>query len=115
MLIIQSKPLKYVKILRDDMVRAADADPLDLFRQSIRSEETRHRYTRTLRQILCEVFEDVLEDTFEARAAQLVRLGRDDPGGRATCCSAWRASCRSAPNSPETTKNTSTLSRSCST
>ena len=69
-----------MKILRDDMVRAADANPLDLFHQGIRSEETRGRYTRTLRQILCGVFEDMLTGTFEERAAQLVRLGRDDPG-----------------------------------
>ena len=73
-------PLKCVKILRDDMVRAADANPLDLFYQGIRSEETRGRYTRTLRQVLCGVFEDMLTGTFEERAAQLVRLGRDDPG-----------------------------------
>ena len=69
-----------MKILRDDMVRTADADPLDLFYQGIRSEETRGRYTRTLRQVLCEVFEDMLAGTFKERAAQLVRLARDDPG-----------------------------------
>ena len=68
-----------MKLLRDDIVRAGDTDPLDLMRQGIRSEETRDKYTRTLRQILCKVFEDVLEGTFEERAAQLVRLGRDDP------------------------------------
>ena len=61
------------------MVRAADANPLDLMRQGIRSEETRHKYLRTLKYVLCKVFEDMLEGTFEERAAQLVRLGRDDP------------------------------------
>ena len=69
-----------MKILRKDMVRAADADPLDLMLQGIRSEETRKKYIRMLQNVLCDVFEDMLQGTFEERAVQLVRLGRDDPG-----------------------------------
>ena len=69
-----------MKIQRDDIVRVGDTDPLDLMLQGIRSEETRKKYLRTLQNVLCNVFEDMLEGTFEERAAQLVRLGRDDPG-----------------------------------
>ena len=68
-----------MKPLRDDTVGAADADPLELFEQGIRSEETRDKYHHMLENILCKMFEDVLEGTFEERAAQLVQLGRDDP------------------------------------
>ena len=69
-----------MKLLRDDMVRAADAPPLALFEQGIRAEETRARYTRALRQVACEFLEDILEGTFEERVAQMVKTARDDPG-----------------------------------
>ena len=61
------------------MVRAGDGKPLDLFRQGIRAEVTLARYTSTLRLIVCEFLEDILEGTFEERVDQLVKYGRDDP------------------------------------
>ena len=71
-----------MKITREEFENGAgvtDAAPLDLFRQGIRAEATRAFYTRTLRRILCDILEDVLEGTFEQRAAQFVRLGVDEP------------------------------------
>ncbi|MDE0267162.1 MAG: integrase [Thaumarchaeota archaeon] len=65
--------------LRDGGSAASRTGPLDLFWQGIRAEETRKTYTRTLRRLLCGALEEVLEGTFEERAAQLVRLGKDDP------------------------------------
>ena len=74
-----------MKLAKEDVVRMDDASPLDLFRQSIKSEETLDKYERTLRQVTCEFFEDVLKEheteevAFEERVARLVRRGREDP------------------------------------
>ena len=68
-----------MKLTRDEMVRSKDASPLELFEQGIRAEETRDKYTRTLRQVTCDVLEDILEGAFEERVAQLVKYGREDP------------------------------------
>ena len=40
-----------------------------MFIQGIKAEETRDKYTRSLRRVLCSVFEEILEGTFEERAA----------------------------------------------
>ena len=62
------------------MVRTGDQLPLDLFRQGIRAEATRYRYTMTLRQVLCNFLgDDMLTGGFEERVKQLVQYGRDDP------------------------------------
>ena len=68
-----------MKITRDELERTEEESVLDLFTQGIRAEATRKKYTRTLRKILCEVFEDVLEGDFETRAAQLVRMAKENP------------------------------------
>ena len=68
-----------MKLLRDEMVRAGDEKPLDLFRQGIRAKASLYRYTQSLRQVVCEFLEEWLEGTFEERVAQLVKHGKDDP------------------------------------
>ena len=68
-----------MKITRAEFERTKDAPPLEMFAQGIKAEETREKYTRTLRRVLCGVFEEILEGTFEERAAQLVRYGRENP------------------------------------
>jgi len=68
-----------LKITREELDRTEDESVLDLFTQGIRAEATRKKYTRTLKKILCEVFEDVLEGDFETRAAQLVRMAKENP------------------------------------
>ena len=68
-----------MRLTKDEIVRSGDAAPLELFRQGMRARYTQEKYTRTLRQILCKYFEDILEGEFEERVAQLVRHGRDDP------------------------------------
>ncbi len=65
--------------LEDGQGVASRTEPLDLFWQGIRADETRRTYTRTLKRLLCGMLEEVLEGTFEERAAQLVRLGKSDP------------------------------------
>ena len=68
-----------MKLTKEDITRSHDASPLHLFRQGIRSETTRRTYTYTLRKVLCDILEDVLEGDFERRAAQFVQRARDDP------------------------------------
>jgi len=47
--------------------------------QGIKAEATRKKYTRTLRRILCEIFEDVLDGDFEQRANQIVNEAKENP------------------------------------
>ncbi len=68
-----------MKLRRDDVVRAGAAAPLELFARGMRAEATSRRYGQALRQVLCGFLEEVLEGTLEECAAQMVRLGRDDP------------------------------------
>ena len=68
-----------MKISPEDIIHIGDASPLDLFRQGIRADATRVRYTESLRKVLCEFLEDVLEGSFEQRVEQLVRHGKDEP------------------------------------
>ena len=68
-----------MKLTREDMMRASEVSPLELFHQRIRAEATRYRYTESLRKFVCEFLEEWLEGDFEQRVAQLVRNGRDDP------------------------------------
>lgn len=68
-----------MKITRDEFKRSEEKPALELFWQGIRAEETREKYTRTLRRILCVILEDLLEGTFEQRADQLVKLAKQDP------------------------------------
>lgn len=68
-----------MKLTVEDFERMGEADPLALFDQGIRAEKTREKYTRMLRLVLCRMLENMLEGTFEERAGQLVRQGREDP------------------------------------
>lgn len=47
--------------------------------QGIKAEDTREKYTRTLRRILCDIFEDILEGDFEQRADKLVKMAKENP------------------------------------
>lgn len=68
-----------MKITREELDRTENESSLDLFTQGIKSEYTRKKYTQTLRRILCEIFEDVLEGDFETRADQLVKMAKENP------------------------------------
>ena len=68
-----------MKLTKDEIVRARDASPMELFAQGIRSRETLEKYTRTLRQVTCEFLEEILEGEFGERVAQLVRYAREEP------------------------------------
>ena len=67
-----------MKITKKNMVKLED-EPIELFCQGIRSQETKVSYTRKLRKILCEYLEDLFDGGFESRAAQFVYLTKKDP------------------------------------
>ena len=66
------------RITKDDL-EDIHKNPLELFYQGIKAEATRDKYTRTLRRIVCDVLEDVLEGSFEDRVNQLVRKAKSNP------------------------------------
>jgi len=68
-----------MKITREELDRKEKESALDLFTEGIRSEYTRKKYTQILRRVLCDIFEDVLEGDFEARATQLVKITQENP------------------------------------
>jgi hypothetical protein len=57
-----------LKIRSEDLQRVTD-NPIEVFYQGIKSKATKEKYTRTLRRILCDTLEDLLQGTFEQRAA----------------------------------------------
>ena len=67
-----------MKIRNEDIQHVAQ-EPIGLFYQGIRAAATKEKYTRTLKSILCDTFEDVLEGTFEQRASQMVYKAKKDP------------------------------------
>ncbi len=69
-----------MKLTREAFKRIGDAPPLDMFDQGIKAEETREKYTRSLRYVMCIVLEEMLEGIFEQRVEQFVRRGRESPG-----------------------------------
>ena len=58
-----------MKITREEFQRIGKERPLELFRQVIKAKETREKYTRTLRHVLCKIFEDILEGDFNTAIA----------------------------------------------
>ena len=65
--------------LRKEDIQSISEEPLNLFYQGIKSPSTKTKYTRTLKRILCDILEDILEGTFEERASQFVSKARSDP------------------------------------
>lgn len=70
-----------MKITKEELTRSTDEPALELFLQGIKAEATKKKYTRTLKKIVCYVFEVILEGDFEQRVNQLVKLARENPKG----------------------------------
>lgn len=68
-----------LKLTKDEFQRIKEQHPLELFRQGIRSRETLEKYERTLKWLLTNFLEDILEGSFEERVSQLVKNGRERP------------------------------------
>ena len=67
-----------MKVRKEDL-QIVREDPIELFYQGIKSSATKDKYTRTLRRTLCDIFEDILEGTFENRAETVVKKGKSEP------------------------------------
>jgi hypothetical protein len=68
-----------MKLTKDEFHRIDGDDPLEMFHQGIKAKETREKYTRTLRHVLCKTFEDILEGDFGDRVKQLVKHAKEEP------------------------------------
>jgi len=68
-----------LKITKEELSRSETESALDLFLQGIRAEATKKKYTRTLRRILCDYFEELFEGDFEQRANELVKTAKENP------------------------------------
>ena len=68
-----------MKIRKEEFERSEEQPALELFWQGIRSEETKEKYTRTLRRVLCDILEEFLDGSFEQRADQFIQLAKEDP------------------------------------
>lgn len=68
-----------MKLTREEFERTTQDSPYKLFLEGIRAKETKVKYVRTLKRILCQILDEFLEGTLEDRAAQLVRCGKQDP------------------------------------
>jgi len=68
-----------LKITKEELYRSETESALDLFLQGIKAEATKKKYTRTLRRILCDYFEELFEGDFEQRANELVKTAKEDP------------------------------------
>ena len=68
-----------MKLTKEEFQRVDAASPMELFYQGIKAEETRDKYTRTLRHVLCGILEEILDGDFEERVEQFVKYGRENP------------------------------------
>ena len=65
-----------MKITKEEFQRIGENAPLELFHQGIKAKETREKYTRTLRHVLCKIFEDIFDGDFEERVNQFVKIAK---------------------------------------
>ena len=68
-----------MKITREEFQRIGEESPSELFHQGIKAKETREKYTRTLKHVLCKVFEEILDGDFEERVKQFVSHAKEEP------------------------------------
>jgi len=67
-----------MKINLED-IKSINKNPIELFYDGLKASATKERYTRILRGILCNIFEDILTGSFEERATQFVKKAKSDP------------------------------------
>ena len=68
-----------MKLNPDSIKEIDNTYPIELFRRGINDDETLSGYTAILRNALCTALEDVLHGTYEERAAEFVKIGKEDP------------------------------------
>ena len=68
-----------MKLNPDSIKEIDNAHPIELFRRGINDDETLSGYTSILKNALCTALKDVLHGTYEERAAEFVKIGKEDP------------------------------------
>ena len=67
------------KLNPDDIEEIDNAQPLERFRRGIKADETLKSYNSILKNVLCTALEDLLHGTYEERAAEFVKMGKENP------------------------------------
>ncbi len=68
-----------MKLELTEFKRFNDKSPLELFKEGIRADATKYAYGKRLKFILCNVFQDILQGSYEDRARQMTELARNNP------------------------------------
>ena len=68
-----------MKLTREEFERTRTDSAFELFLDGIKAEQTKKKYVRTLKKILCDILEDFLEGTIEERSNNLVKIAKKDP------------------------------------
>jgi hypothetical protein len=86
-------------------IKSVEKNPIELFYDGIKSPVTKDRYTRILRSVLCNVFEDVFRGTFEERASQFVTKAKADPDWTMSLMLSLSSKIKERTKLPKTDKN----------
>ena len=68
-----------MKLNPDSIKEIDNVHPIELFRRGMNDDETLNGYTSILKNALCTALEDVLHGTCEERAAEFVKIGKENP------------------------------------
>ena len=68
-----------MKLTKEEFERTRTDSSFELFLDGIKAEQTKKKYVRTLRKILCDILEDFLDGTLEQRSNHLVKSAKQDP------------------------------------
>ncbi len=69
-----------MKLTKEEFERTRTDSSFELFLDEIKAEQTRKKYVRTLRKILCDILEDFLDGTtLEQRSNHLVNTAKKNP------------------------------------
>ena len=67
-----------MKLTKEEFQRSKKESEYNLFLAGIRSDETKAKYVRTLRKILCEFLDDFFKGDLEQRCTQLVKHAKEE-------------------------------------
>jgi len=68
-----------MKLTREEFERTRTDSAFELFLDGIKAKQTKKKYVRTLKKILCDILEDFLEGTLEQRSNSLVKTTKENP------------------------------------
>ncbi|HKU32482.1 MAG TPA: integrase, partial [Candidatus Nitrosotalea sp.] len=86
-------------------IEKVEKNPIELFYDGIKAGATKERYTRILKNILCDILENVLTGTFEERATQFVKKAKNDPDWALSVMLSLAGKLKDRTKLPRTDKN----------